>query len=195
MWQNLCAGALFEYLKHSLNQIIICHLILNEYSCYFCKHVILVRVFDDGISVGCNLIPMNKYNVVSVHICMHTSPLQTARACCTAKVLKREWKPGDKRDPRSLFVLVHNKNDALLGGPQQQETLWSTRCGLFGLTQSFQEDLVHSGTTISLQQSRKKANFPQLVSLNSFFRAGRLIPYSGSLWLSENKLLNYKGNL
>lgn len=40
-WQNLCAGALFEYLKHSLNQTIICHLILNEYSCYFCKHITL----------------------------------------------------------------------------------------------------------------------------------------------------------
>lgn len=30
---------------------IICHLILNEYSCYFCKHVTLVGVFVDEISV------------------------------------------------------------------------------------------------------------------------------------------------
>lgn len=90
MWQNLCAGALFEYLKHSLNQTIICHLILNEYSCYFCEHVMLARVFDDGISVGCDFIPMNKYNVVSVHICMHVSPLQTAGARCISEVLKRE---------------------------------------------------------------------------------------------------------
>lgn len=90
MWQNLCAGALFEYLKHSLNQTIICHLILNEYSCYFCEHVMLARVFDDGISVGCDFIPMNKYNVVSVHICMHTSPLQTAGVRCISEVLKRE---------------------------------------------------------------------------------------------------------
>lgn len=69
----------------------------------------LARVFDDGISVGCDFIPMNKYNVVSVHICMHTSPLQTAGVRCISEVLKREWAPGDKRDPRSSFVLVHNR--------------------------------------------------------------------------------------
>lgn len=109
MWQNLCAGACFECLKHSLNQTIICHLILNECSCYFCKHVTLVRMFADGISVGCDFILMNKYNVVSVHICMHTSPLQAAGVCCISKVLEREWTPGDERDPRSLLVLVHNR--------------------------------------------------------------------------------------
>lgn len=30
---------------------IICHLNLNEYSCYFCKHVTLVGVFVDEIPV------------------------------------------------------------------------------------------------------------------------------------------------
>lgn len=194
MWQNLCAGALFEYLKHSLNQTVIGHLILNEYGYYFCKNITLVRVLDDGISVGYDFILMDKYNLVSVHICMHMSPLQTAGVSCISKVFKREWIPGDKRDPRSLFVPVHN-SDALLGTPQQQEIVWSTKCALFGSRQGLQGDLVHSGTTMSVQQSREKAIFPQLVSLNPFFRARRLIPSSGSLWLSENKLLNYKGNI
>lgn len=133
MWQNLCAGALFEYLKHSLNQTIICHLILNEYGYYFCKNITLVRVLDDGISVGYDFILMDKYNLVSVHICMHMSPLQTAGVSCISKVFKREWIPGDKRDPRSLFVSVHNRvmhflvhlnNRKLSGAPNVHCLAW-----------------------------------------------------------------------
>lgn len=52
-----------------LNWTIICHLILSEYRC---RHVTLVRVFLDEISVRDDFIPVNECMLMSVHNCTHS---------------------------------------------------------------------------------------------------------------------------
>lgn len=99
-------GSVFEML---FELTIIYHLILNEYSCYFYKYVTMVAAFVAEVSVRYDFIPTNKYNLVSLHICMCTEVISKLQECDVDPKFSRENKHlGIKKDLKALCGPVGN---------------------------------------------------------------------------------------